>query len=472
MDRWQCMPMPLQTQRPTPTLQLHGSWQKLPIFAGVSPEVLADIEALAERRRFPRTHVLIEQGACESDMYIVLAGEVRVIAESSLHDTRFERHLVAPAVVGEIALITREPRTATVHCETDIIALCVTRGALDTLLRTHAEINSILTSVVGQRLLEADTIAHVGKYEVTGRLGSGAMATVFEGMHPTLERPVALKMLSHRLANDGSFAGSFRREARLIARLDHENIVRVYDTVEAYGTQFIVMEKLTGTTLDKLIRDNPELGWGVVRRLLREICLALHYSHEQGLLHRDVKPSNVFLTADRRVKLLDFGIAVPHEASAPGDRGLVGTPWYMSPEHIMGQTLDGRADQYSLGILAYQVICGRVPFDSKANIQDLWRQHLKVPMPDPRDLVEEVPDDLAEFVLKTTAKKRADRFEDCRGAFDFLQAAGEAPLVDRFRLATIAVSYHPSRSAEVQAAVDALIDALDGLGGVAVKAFA
>ena len=138
----------------------------------------------------------------------------------------------------------------------------------------------------------------------------------------------------------------------------------------------------------------------------------------------------------------------------------------------MGQTLDGRADQYSLGILAYQVICGRVPFDSKANIQDLWRQHLKVPMPDPRDLVEEVPDDLAEFVLKTTAKKRADRFEDCRGAFDFLQAAGEAPLVDRFRLATIAVSYHPSRSAEVQAAVDALIDALDGLGGVAVKAFA
>ena len=146
------------------------------------------------------------------------------------------------------------------------------------------------------------------------------------------------------------------------------------DTAQAYGTHFIVMEKLTGTMLEDIVAQGQRLPWGMIRRILREVCSALAYSHEHNLLHRDIKPSNVFLTEDRRVKLLDFGIATSTESSETGGGHLLGTPYYMAPEQIRGERLDGRADLYALGIMAYELSTLNVPFDADT-LDDLLRNY-------------------------------------------------------------------------------------------------
>jgi serine/threonine-protein kinase len=377
--------------------------------------------------------------------------------------------LTAPALFGEMALITQAPRTATVIAEDEVRVLKLTREGFDELVRRHPQVGDFLTRAVGERLLESGSIQRVGKYSVVGRLGAGAVATVFEAINEELGRPVALKMLSHALIYHHGFRDQFQKEAQLIASLDHDHIVRVYDTEREWGTHFIVMEKLDGVTLDDLIQTGTKLAWGAVRRILRETATALAYSHSRGLLHRDIKPSNVFLTSeDRRVKLLDFGIAISPEASEArkGDQ-LFGTPYYMSPEQILGQRLDGRSDLYSLGIMAYELIAHEVPFDAET-IEDLWRKHLYAPTPDLRTIVADVPEDLVEFVWRATAKRASERFASCQEAVQFLKTAAELPTVRGIELTTLAVSYHPSRRHIVQAALEQLYQQLHGIEGIAM----
>ncbi len=429
------------------------NWADLEVFRTMTAVAIDELRAVMEPVKFVQGDSIVRQGEVADAMYLLDQGQVRVDVAKS--DTHFERLLNAPALFGEMALITATPRNATVTAEGDVRCLRVSRAAFDELVQKNPHIAAFLTRAVGDRLLESQSIQHVGKYQVVGRLGAGAVATVFEALHPGLGRNVALKMLSHALVYHPKFARQFQEEAKLVAKLDHENIVRVYDTEKAYGTHFIVMEKLSGLTLDDVIRNKTQLNWGTVRRILREIASALAYSHARGLLHRDIKPSNVFLTADdRRVKLLDFGIAVSAEASAHGGNTLMGTPYYMSPEQILGNKLDGRSDLYSLGILAYELVTHDVPFDAET-IEELLDLHLVAPTPDPRAKVRDLPDDLREFILRATAKKPEDRFVDCSEAVAFLQLAADLPVVHRIELSTVAISYHPSRR---QMVADALAD--------------
>jgi len=442
------------------------AWADLELFRGMSNEALTALRGAMASVVFERGDVILHQGDEGTDMFVLDSGSVRVSVRGSLHDTNFERVLTAPALFGEMALVTRVPRTATVTAEETASCLRVGKKGFDELVHRSPLAAEFLTRAVGERLMEASSIQHVGKYKVLGRLGSGAVATVFEGMHPTLGRPVALKMLSHALVYHPKFAQQFQQEAQLVAQLNHDHIVRVLDTEKAYGTHFIVMEKLTGVTLDDLIHTGTSLAWGTVRRILREIASALAYSHSHGLLHRDIKPSNVFLTEeDRRVKLLDFGIAVNANASAQGQGALLGTPYYMSPEQILGQPLDGRSDQYSLGILAYELITHEVPFDAET-IDDLLGKHLRDVTPDPRTIVPEIPDDLCEFIAKATAKRAEDRFATCDDVVAFLQRASELPLVKRMELTTVAISYHPSLRAQVAQALDVLRSQLGDTPGI------
>ncbi len=429
-------------------------WADLEVFRTMNAIAIEELREVMLPCKFSKGDAIVRQGDVADAMYLLDQGQVRVVMEAKT-DTHFERILSAPALFGEMALITATPRNATVLAEGDVRCLRVSREAFDELVHKNPHIAAFLTRAVGDRLLESQSIQHVGKYQVVGRLGAGAVATVFEAVHPGLGRNVALKMLSHSLVYHPKFARQFQEEAKLVAKLDHENIVRVYDTEKAYGTHFIVMEKLSGLTLDDVIRNKTQLNWGTVRRILREIASALAYSHDRGLLHRDIKPSNVFLTADdRRVKLLDFGIAVSAEASAHGGNTLMGTPYYMSPEQILGSKLDGRSDLYSLGVLAYELVTHDVPFDAET-IEELLDLHLVAPTPDPCVKVSDLPDDLREFILRAMAKKPEDRFADCAEAVAFLQLAADLPVVHRIELSTVAISYHPSRR---QMVADALAD--------------
>ncbi len=461
----------LRDERRLTVLEPSGrpAWAAVEMFSALNDHAVANLRDALEPVEFDGGEVIVEQGQPGEEMFILERGSVLVSVRSAMQDTHFERILTAPAVFGEMALVMSQPRVATVIADGSCRCLRLSRTVLESLMKRIPQIGEFLTRAVGERLMEASTINHVGKYRVIGKLGAGAAATVFEAEHPGLQRTVALKMLTHALVYHEKFAQQFQKEAQLIASLNHEHIVRVFDTERSHGTHFIVMEKLSGLTLDDIIQQGHRLNWGTVRRVLREIASALAYSHQRGLLHRDVKPSNVFLTAEeRKVKLLDFGIAIEPDASeAKHGEQLFGTPYYMSPEQALGQQLDGRSDLYSLGILAYELITGQVPFEADT-VYDLMMKHLNEVTPDPRLLVPDLPGDLAEFVLRATAKRAKDRFDNCADAVTFLKLANELPMVRHIELTTLAISYHPSRRFLVQSALDALHQLLDGHEGVAI----
>ena len=440
-------------------------WAMLPLFQDLPDDALNSLQEAMEPVAFASGTVILEQGAIGDEMFVIERGLVQVTVRDEDGAPVFETELEAPALVGEMALVTLEPRTATVRAQGEVSAQRMRKSVLEDLFERQPQAASFLTALVGERLMETRGIRKVGKYEVVGPLGSGGVATVFEARHPGLGRSVALKMLSHSLVYDRNFAEHFGREGRIVAGLTHDNIVRVLDTEEAYGTRFIVMEKLTGELLEGLIRRREELDWYVVRRLLTEIASALAYSHEQGLIHRDVKPANVFITEERRVKLLDFGIAVSVGVPTAEDGKVVGTPFYMSPEQILGLPLDGRADLYSLGILAYELCTHELPFWGES-VQSVFNLHLNQPTPDPRLVEPDLPDDLAEFIRISTAKDPIRRFGSCHDAASFLYRGMDEGGTAPHEMSTIALTYLPSRRGQVQQILNEALAKLKRLRGV------
>jgi serine/threonine-protein kinase len=276
--------------------------------------------------------------------------------------------LSAPALVGEIAALTGTARTATVRAAGSVRAVVITRDRFLDAIRTSAAAGQALTELVADRICAPDSIRQVGRFAIDGVVGSGGSGRVLRARHPLLEIPVALKMLSHALALMPDGPRAFVREASLLARLDHPGIVRVLDAFEAHGTFFIVMPWLDGATLRELIDRRTVFTATEIRRIAAEALDALAALHAAGLVHRDVKPSNVFVLSSGRVVLIDFGIACAAADATgalghgPGALQLIGTPAYSSPEQILGRPIDGRSDVYSLACTLYELIFGRAPF--------------------------------------------------------------------------------------------------------------
>lgn len=466
------VPTATPPQMPPTGLPTMPEWMRLPAFRDLPKHAIDRIVEVMEPRFCDVGQPLMTQGDPGDGLLVLIEGSVLVtVREDGLartgHEPLFVRSLNAPVILGEAAVLTGEPRTATVTAVTPCKSLFMDAETLRTLCMRYPSTAMFLSTLVGERLLASDSIKTVGKYTVRGRLGSGGMATVFSAAHPDLGRDVALKMLAHSLTFDRTFSERFAREARLVAQLDHENIVRVFDTERAYGTQFIVMEKLEGDVLQPPRDGLPVLAWSAIRRILVQILDALSYSHARGLIHRDIKPSNVFMTRTGKVKLLDFGIAAV--LGSTGDTGarLSGTPAYVSPEQCTGETLDGRSDLYSVGLLAYELCTGKRPFWESRSPQEYMTAHMTQPTPDPRLLAPDMPDDLVEFILRATKKKPADRFASCTVAADFLQS-GHDVMAEAHGVATLAVSYPLARQHQVNALLAELAERLTMLRGVQV----
>ncbi|MBN2387583.1 MAG: protein kinase [Anaerolineales bacterium] len=252
---------------------------------------------------------------------------------------------------------------------------------------------------------------NVGPYRIIEQLGQGGMATVYKAYHAGLDRYVALKVLNMVFLNDLSFLARFEREARLLARLEHPNIVPIHDIAEQDGRPYLVMKFIEGETLKaRLVKET--LPPGQAAAILRAVGAALSFAHAQGILHRDVKPSNVLLEQGGQVYLADFGLARMAEGTTSTLTGdmVVGTPHYISPEQATGRTdLDHRTDIYSLGIMLYEMSVGRVPFDADTPIAVI-RDHIQAPLPLPRSLNPDVSPDLERVLLKALAKQPEDRF--------------------------------------------------------------
>lgn len=397
---------------------------ELALFADLADPELAALSAAFVTRHFADGEVLISQGERGDEMYLLEEGQVRIeVAEASRPD--FIRLVQSPAALGEMALLTDDVRTATVRAVGAVKCARLDRARFEALVAQRPEVGKVLTRLLGERLKEIDGIRRVGKYTVTGVLGAGAVARVFSAVHPDLGLPVALKMLTHAVVHHPQFADAFDEEARLIARLSHPNVVRVYDTAEAYGTRFIVMELLEGRMLEERIVSREPLDWSVINRILIEMTEALAHVHQHGLVHRDVKPDNIFLADSGAAKLLDFGIAIREARSiCPGDTRL-GTPFYMAPEQILGWQLDGRTDLYALGMTAYEMAARRVAYDA-VDLRSLLQMHIDSPPPELHEAVPAAPIWLAEFVRRCTQKHPDDRFGSATEASRFLREAPAA----------------------------------------------
>jgi len=260
----------------------------------------------------------------------------------------------------------------------------------------------------------------LGNYEGLELIGRGGMAEVYKATHPTLKRPVAIKVLPHAMAQDEDFRKRFEREARTVAALKHPNIVQMFDFGEADGTAFMVIEYIGGPDVGDALKG----GAMPLERALpiaHDIAGALDYAHQQGLVHRDIKPSNVMLdpitatgknARTERAVLTDFGIArILSGKTHLTASGMIGTLDYMSPEQIKdAKDVDGRADIYSLGVMLFQMLTGRLPFTA-SNPGALLIAHLNQPAPDPRSLRADIPEDVAEATLRALEKDPARRFQ-------------------------------------------------------------
>jgi len=255
-------------------------------------------------------------------------------------------------------------------------------------------------------------IDQLGPYRVESELGHGGMATVYQAFHQPLRRYVALKVLDSLLSRNEEFQQRFEQEARLAAQLDHPNIISIYDLGVADGHQYIAMQLIDGPTLEQVIRETGPLPAARVLAIGTQIAEALGYAHEQGVFHRDVKPSNILLRPNDRPILTDFGIARAVEGlRLTMTRSMVGTPRYMSPEQAQAQPVDSRSDIYSLGVVLYEMLSGRPPFDAPSTPSLLYMHVHQAPPP----LSQARPDlssGVRELVERCLAKSPDDRFQN------------------------------------------------------------
>ncbi len=275
----------------------------------------------------------------------------------------------------------------------------------------------------------------IGKYWLLERLGRGATAEVYKALHPTLGRPVAIKVLHPHLAEAPDFVARFRREARAIAQLQHPYIVQVHDFDVDGERPFMVMEYVAGPTLkarlDDAYRSGARLPLPEVLRLFRAVLAAVAYAHGQGMIHRDLKPANILLAPDDRPVLTDFGLARLLGTERLTESGLtLGTPAYMSPEQAQGEAADYRSDLYALGVILFECLSGQVPFDADTSVAVLLK-HVSAPIPPVRQINPSLPLAVEGVLKKALAKRREDRYQsagDFWAALQTLAAAEGIPL--------------------------------------------
>ena len=273
----------------------------------------------------------------------------------------------------------------------------------------------------------------IGRFEVIRLLGSGGMGSVFECRDPTLDRTVAIKLLLEPGEGEeplDTARARLRREARVLAKLNHPNLVQLYEVGEHKGEMFVVMELVEGQTLDRWAEETRP-DWRTAARLVAQVCRALTTAHEAGIVHRDIKPGNVMVGTDGRARVLDFGIARPLNRAGGGSltdasfrtaQGkIVGTPAYMAPEQLASSTISPATDSFAVGLVLYELLAGRRAFQADTPA----RMIVAISVKDPEPLPEGVPDPLRRLVLRLLEKKPGARPADLGRVANDLEAIAD-----------------------------------------------
>ena len=263
----------------------------------------------------------------------------------------------------------------------------------------------------------------IGKYEILDVLGKGGMGVVYKAIDPAIGRLVAIKMITSNYADDPGFLKRFYREAQSTGKLQHQNIVIVYDLGEHEGNPFLVMEFLEGESLHAIIKQKRALPIVDKLNLIIQTCNGLYYAHERNVIHRDIKPGNIMvLKGSNAVKIVDFGIArIEDEGNATLPSQVIGTLQYMSPEQINGKSVDCRSDVFSTAVMLYELLAFNLPFCGKDTGSTLLKI-INEPPPPLSNYIENYPRELDEIIRRGLAKSREDRYQTAEEfAFDLLQ---------------------------------------------------
>lgn len=267
-----------------------------------------------------------------------------------------------------------------------------------------------------------------GRYEIIEELGKGSMGVVYRAHDPQIDRTIALKVLREDRVTSEAFVQRFLKEARAIGRLSHPNIVTVYDVGEDHGTIFIAMELLEGTPLNRVAQER-EFSPVEIVRLGAQMAETLGYAHQKGIVHRDVKPSNILLLSNGQIKITDFGIAHIEDPSAlvqtqAGE--ILGTPAYMSPEQVLTRPVDGRSDLFSLGIILYELSTKKRPFVGE-NMAGVFQAITQAQPPPPHQINPSIPQRLSQTIMRCLNKIPEERFESGHALARALSESIEEP---------------------------------------------
>ncbi|MBR6230903.1 MAG: serine/threonine protein kinase, partial [Lachnospiraceae bacterium] len=257
------------------------------------------------------------------------------------------------------------------------------------------------------------------RYEIVSRVGSGGMADVYKAMDHKLNRMVAVKILKAEFRQDTTFIAKFRKEAQSAAGLTHANVVNVYDVGEDRGLYYIVMELVEGITLKNYIMKKGKLSVKEATSIAIQVSLGLEAAHNQGIIHRDVKPQNIIISTDGKVKLSDFGIAKATNSNTI-TANVMGSVHYSSPEQVRGGFSDAKSDIYSLGITMYEMVTGRVPFDGDTTVS-IAIKHLQEEIIPPSRYTSDLPYALEQIILKCTQKNPDRRYANMGELIDDLK---------------------------------------------------
>jgi len=257
-------------------------------------------------------------------------------------------------------------------------------------------------------------ITKLGRYEVSGILGKGAMGQVYMGKDPAINRPIALKTIRLDFVTDPAEMAELKKrlhlEAQAAGRLSHPNIVTIYDVGSEGDLQYIAMEYLEGQTLEQMIKRKVKFNYRIIAQIIVQICAGMDYAHKQGIVHRDIKPANIMIRSDYRVKVMDFGIARVESSSMTKTGIAMGTPNYISPEQLKGQRVDNKADIFSLGVVMYEMLLGRRPFKGE-NITSLIYSIIHTEPEKPSSVNPQVPLLFDHIVLRALQKDPKDRYQ-------------------------------------------------------------
>ena len=381
------------------------------ILQDLDVDTIRAIATHTQIEEFAKDQLVVKHGQAGERLYFIFKGKVEVRIPGVSGEVRRSVILKKGEVVGEISLLINSTYSADIVALDDTVAFFLDSTHFKQLIAEYPDFAEVMSALMTDRMAQNGGINRVGKYELLDKLGEGNMATVFNAYDKELEREVAIKMLKYKLAYDSKFLDRFEQEAKIIASLNHPNIVNVFEVIDDFSTRFIVMEKLHGQDLAATIKQKGAFSLSETREILSQVASALQYAHNQGetgIVHRDIKPSNIVIDSYGNIKLTDFGIAGP-----PQDKevNIEGTPSYIAPEIINGESLDGRADIYALGVMAFHLLTNSLPFTA-STMAKLLKMQVQQKPPDIRNACPDIDEALAELIEKSLSKEPDDRISD------------------------------------------------------------